>query len=178
MSREKAGAYHEAEKRLQENIIDNEKKRLEKVQEHFFENKEKLHSKKKFDIFSLRHQLEIGRTLLSLKNELKEAFSEGEISQREYTDSLETLENEKTQKEEKENTPTMTDFPLPFSDSKLAQYFEEKTLGENIGADIVGFLYGFAIQGSTILIILLWRILTDTLLLPKDIIDTINNSQK
>jgi hypothetical protein len=58
---------------------------------------------------------------------------------------------------------------LPFSQNALARFFEKQPLWENIWSDIAWFLYGFVVQGSAILVIIAWKILTDFLFLPRDI---------
>lgn len=130
MSREKAGAYHEAQKRIQENIKDEEKKRLDDIQEHFEKTKDTLHTKNKFDIFSLRHRITIGQSLSSLRSELQQALSQGEISQEQYSESMQTLEiqNEEREKQAQKENALFTPEEIPFGKSKIAQKLENQVI--------------------------------------------------
>ncbi len=180
MVREKAGAYHEAQKRIQETIKDEERSRLEDIQEHFDKKKETLYTKNKFDIFWLRNRITIGQSLSLLQQELQKALSQWEISQEEYNETIQTLEIQEQQKEKEKKEPASVIVPdeIPFGKTKIAKKLENQVIWENIWADIVWFLYGFVVQGSAILVILAWNILLDAIMLPKDMWDTFHNSQK
>lgn len=70
------------------------------------------------------------------------------------------------------HVPVHTD-ALPFSQNDFARMLEGAKLGENIFVDIAGVFYGFFVQGSAILVILAWKIFTDLLFLPRDILNEI-----
>jgi len=157
---ENPGAYNEArnhnrEKKEQENLI------VEKYKEDFIENREKLRKKKKLDISELKRRIETGQSLESLKSAIREAIREWGLEwslARETLDVIEKYEN--TEKDKK----------LPLQNNKITQFFEEAHLWDNVIVDIGGFLYGFVVQGSAILIIIAWKILTDSIFLPRDIL--------
>ncbi len=172
---ENPGAYNESRNRLREEK-EREKKALENITERFEKEKNLMRTEKKFDMFELRHRIETGRSLLTLQNEINNALKEGIIS-REAFDTLQEkiVLAEKIEKivdkDEQENFFKNED--LPFGKTELAKFFDNKKIWENILVDFAGFFYGFLIQGSAILVILLWKIFLDIIFLPRDIYNEI-----
>lgn len=166
---ENPGAYDEARKRIRESK-ESETVVIEKKKEDFEKSKEKLYSKKKLDIFELRRRIETGQSLNTLKSDIKEALSTGQISIESYSDVIGMLDREQKKSEEPHPEPEyVIDMDgIPLAQSPLTQYFERQKLGDNIFVDMAGFTYGVA-QGSLFLIYLAGRIVLDTLLLPRDI---------
>jgi hypothetical protein len=167
MSHENPSAYREAQNRIRD-MAEREKIIIEDRTETFEKWKEKIKKGKKLDRFELRRRIETGHSLNLLKQEIREAFEAGSISVDTYRRSLQEMKELNDDWEQ-----NIFDIQyLPFSQSTLAQYFENKKIGESIFTDIGWFLYGFWIQGTTIIVILLWKILVDTIFLPKDIYKT------
>lgn len=162
---ENPGAYNEARNRIREQK-EKEKVIVEAVQENFEKSKEKVTKRKTLDIFELKHRIETGHSLDSLKIDIQEAFREGDISAETYEQALSDISQ---QKESRESLPSIDPDSLPFAQNKLAKWLESQPLGQDIRADIGWFLYGFFIQWSAILIIIAWKILMDFLRLPVDI---------
>ena len=135
--------------------------------EDFEKTKTLLRKKKTLDVWELRRRIETGNSLDSLKSEIRNAFSEGTISQDTYDRVIASIE--KWEQKWVEVVGIIDPNTLPFSQNKIAQYLENQPLGNNIWADIVWLLYGFFVQGGAILVIIAWKILTDFLFLPRDI---------
>ena len=162
---ENPGAYNEARDRIREQK-EKEKVIAESVVEHFEKSKEKLHKKKWLDIYELKRKIETGHSLDSLKSDIREALKDGDISIETYNQALSDI-SERDDREKK--LPEINPDTLPFSQNEFAQWLEKQPLGANIWADMAGFLYGFFVQGSTILVIIAWNILMDLLKLPRDV---------
>ena len=162
---ENPGAYNEARNRIREQK-EKEKVIAESVVEHFEKSKEKLHKKKWLDIYELKRKIETGHSLDSLKSDIREALKDGDISIETYNQALSDI-SERDDREKK--LPEINPDTLPFSQNEFAQWLEKQPLGANIWADMAGFLYGFFVQGSTILVIIAWNILMDLLKLPRDV---------
>ncbi len=162
-------AFDEARKRIRESK-ENEVIVIEKKKEDFEKWKEKIHSKKKLDVFELRRRIETGQSLNSLKSDIKSALESGQISIDTYDDALKMLDKREGESRFDSIIPeyTLPPWTFPLSDTKLAHYFDQQKIGDNPLIDIAGFAYGFA-QGSVFLVFLLGRIILDTLLLPLDI---------
>ncbi len=140
---------------------------LEK-QENFEKGKEKVRKKKTLDVFELKHRIETGRSLSSLKGDIENALHEGTISFEIYQKTLRSIEGgEKEETGEISHEIDLT--KIPFSGNALAQYLENKKIGENPLVDILGVMYGFFVQGSALMVILIWNMLLDLLKLPRDI---------
>ena len=161
---ENPGAYGEARDRIREKK-ERETIVLEVKTEEFEKTKEKMRKRKWLDVHGLRQKIETGNSLDSLKSDIRAALSEGTISRDTYDSVIASLDRQSDTPEIWAIDPAR----LPFSQNRLAKYLENQPLGENIWSDMVWFVYGFAIQGSAILIIIAWKILTDFLLLPRDI---------
>lgn len=136
---------------------------------------------KRFDIFELRQKIETTKNLSILRNEVQNALKEGIIS-RETFDKLQDNIDKIDRNIDKNvanidrnlsNNDNISPLDLPFGDTEIAKFFENKKIGENIFVDIAGFSYGFFVQGSAILVILLWKIFLDILFLPRDIYNEI-----
>ena len=162
---ENPGAYNEARNRIREQK-EKEKVIAESVVEHFEKSKEKLHKKKWLDIYELKRKIETGHSLDSLKSDIREALKDGDISIETYNQALSDI-SERDDREKK--LPEINPDTLPFSQNEFAQWLEKQPLGANIWADMAGFLYGFFVQGSTILVIIAWNILMDLIKLPRDV---------
>ena len=169
MSLENPGAYDEARKRIREKK-ENDENILEIKKEGFEKEKTILRKKKHLDVFELKRRIETGQSLDSLKKDIFDALKEGNISFETYEKTLRNLAEE--EKSTDKAPQTYDDVALPFDSNRLAKYLEGKAWGENPLIDILGLMYGFFIQGSAILVILLWRLLMDLLMLPKDLIDS------
>ena len=161
---ENPGAYSEARDRIREKK-ERETVVLEVKTDEFEKTKEKMRKRKWLDVHGLRQKIETGNSLDSLKSDIRAALSEGTISRDTYDSVIASLDRQSDAPEIWAIDPAR----LPFSQNNLAKYLENQPLGDNIWADMVWFVYGFAIQGSAILIIIAWKILTDFLLLPRDI---------
>ena len=161
---ENPGAYSEARDRIREKK-ERETVVLEVKTDEFEKTKEKMRKRKWLDVHGLRQKIETGNSLDSLKSDIRAALSEGTISRDTYDSVIASLDRQSDVPEIWAIDPAR----LPFSQNNLAKYLENQPLGDNIWADMVWFVYGFAIQGSAILIIIAWKILTDFLLLPRDI---------
>ncbi|MBC7503753.1 hypothetical protein H7169_02180 [Candidatus Gracilibacteria bacterium] len=166
MPNENPGAYNEARDRIREKK-EKEVVIIESKKEEFEKTKEKMRKKKGLDVHGLRQKIETGHSLDSLKSDIRMALSEGTISRDTYDSVIASIDGGR--KEGLYNTGTIDPEKLPFSQNKFAKYLENQPLGENIGSDMVGFLYGLIVQGSAILIIIAWRIFIDFLFLPRDI---------
>ncbi len=75
MSNENPGAYNEARNRIREKQ-EQERVIVEKKKEDFEVGKEKVYRKKKLDVFELKHHIETGRSLESLKNDVRSALDQ------------------------------------------------------------------------------------------------------
>ena len=161
---ENPGAYSEARDRIREKK-ERETVVLEVKTEEFEKTKEKMRKRKWLDVHGLRQKIETGNSLDSLKSDIRAALSEGTISRDTYDSVIASLDRQSDAPEIWSIDPAR----LPFSQNKFAKYLENQPLGENIWSDMVWFLYGIIVQGSAILIIIAWKILTDFLILPRDI---------
>lgn len=172
---ENPGAYNEARNRLREEK-EREKRQLESITERFEKEKQLTRTQKKFDIFELRQKIETGNSLNSLRRDIDLAFKEGLIS-REAVNILENrieqvIKNPEkiAEKKEKERTEWLiVAEDLPFGQSEITKFFENKKIWENFLVDFAGFSYGFFVQWSAILVILLYKIFLDVIFLPRDI---------
>lgn len=176
MSRENPGAYYESRNRLQEKEKTTREQR-EAVEEFFAKKRTLSKIENRFDIFELRRKIETGHSLESLRNEIGQALKEERISQEDFDSLKQSIDTLLYNKEQKEHIPVNTD-TIPLSDNAFAQKLESSPLGEDLKRDITGFAYGFFVQWSAILVILLWKIIYDFLMLPRDIIDFVKNNPK
>lgn len=164
MPNENPWVYSEArdrirEKKEQETVI------IEVKKEEFEKWKEKLRKRKWLDVHGLRQKIETGHSLNSLKSDIRSALSEGMISRDTYESMMDAIWDG-----EKNSIDTRIDPSLfPLSQNRLAIYLENQKLWENPWVDIAWFLYWLVVQGSAFLIIIAWKILTDIVLLPRDI---------
>ena len=164
---ENPGAYDEARNRIREKQ-EQEKVIVEKKKEEFEMSKEKVYTKKKLDVFELKRRIETGHSLSLLKDDIKQALDQGDISIDTYHKALDAMQQEKDQEKIDRDVYSIDPDTLPLSQNALARYLEKQKLGENILVDIAGFAYGFT-QGSVFLLFLLGRMVLDFLLLPRDI---------
>lgn len=164
---ENPGAYNEARNRIREKQ-EQEKVVVEKKKDEFEISKEKVYTKKKLDVFELKRRIETGRSLSLLKDDIKQALDQGDISIDTYQKALDAMQQEKIIEKIDLDEYIIDPNTLPLSQNALAQYLEKQKLGENIFVDMAGFAYGFA-QGSVFLLFLLGRMVLDFLLLPRDI---------
>jgi hypothetical protein len=166
---ENPGAYDEARKRIRENT-ERETIIVEEKKESFEKGKEKVRSRKKLDVFELKHRIETGHSLESLKNDIKKALDVGDISIATYKDALERIDiREKWEKKIEINPDYILDpSDYPLADFALTKYFESQKLGDNPLVDVVGFVYWVA-QGSVFLLWLAGRMVLDAILLPVDL---------
>jgi hypothetical protein len=163
MPNENPWSYSEARDRIREKK-ERETVVLEVKTEEFEKTKEKMRKKKWLDVHGLRQKIETGHSLDSLKSDIRAALSDGTISRDTYDSVIASLDRQPM-----EEIGIIDLDQLPFSQNRFAKYLENQPLGENIGVDMAGFLYGLIVQGSAILIIIAWKILTDLLFLPRDI---------
>ncbi|MDD2694125.1 MAG: hypothetical protein PHY14_04315 [Candidatus Gracilibacteria bacterium] len=164
---ENPGAYNEARNRIREKQ-EQEKMVVEKKKEEFEMSKEKVYTKKKLDVFELKRRIETGRSLSLLKEDMRQALEQGDISIDTYHKALDAIQEEQILEEKDLDQYFIPPDSLPLSQNALARYLEKQKLGENIFVDIAGFAYGFT-QGSVFLLFLLGRMVLDFLLLPRDI---------
>ncbi len=168
MSHENPGAYDEARKRIREKK-EMEVSVIEVKKEDFEKGKEKLRKRKWLDAFELKRHIETGKSLSGLKNDIENALKEWSISFETYEKTIRAL----TEKwDESDDTPGSIEFDttkLPFSANALAQYLEDKKWWENPLVDLLGVCYGFFVQWSALMVILIWNMLLDILKLPRDI---------
>ncbi len=163
-------AYSEARNRIREQ---QDKEKLKKeVLEDFVEKQEKLYIRNHFDVHELQRRIETGRSLTTLRSDIDAALKEGIIS-REAFDLMQDSIDSQVKKDWWNNELKDKDFiwDIPFSDNRVATFFEEYPIWKNILVDIAGFWYGFFVQGGAILTILIWRVLMDLLFLPRDSIE-------
>ncbi len=175
MPNENPGAYSEARDRIREKK-ERETVVLEVKTEEFEKTKEKMRKRKWLDVHWLRQKIETGQSLDSLKSDISRALSEGTISRDTYDSVIASLDD--GERWQDRDIGTIDPDQLPFSQNRFAKYLENQPLGEKIWSDMVWFLYGLIVQGSAILIIIAWKILTDLLFLPRDIyreIKTLNS---
>lgn len=165
MPNENPWAYNEARNRMREKDEQEKIIVLEK-REDFEKWKERVRRKKSLDVFELKRRIETGRSLATLKWDIENALREGTISFETYQKTIESLEKDKKLDS---LTVQFDEKKLPFSSNKLAQFLENKKFGEDPLVDILGVIYGFVVQGSALMVILLWNILVDLIKLPKDI---------
>jgi len=166
MSSENPWVYNEARDRIREKK-EKEVTLIEEKKEDFEKSKTILRKKKMLDVGELRRHIETGNSLEGLKSEIKNALTEGTISRDTYDQVIASIDQWLLDQEK--DIGTIDPNLLPFSQNQLAKYLEDQILGENIWADVVWLLYGFIVQGSAILVIIAWKILTDFLFLPRDI---------
>ncbi len=171
---ENPGAYNEARNRIRDKQ-ENEKEIIEEKIVNFEKSKERLRKWKKLDVFELKRRIETGKSLSSLKIDIEVALKEWSISFEMYQKTLRSLE-----KWEKPWSLQDDDFELnlskiPFQDTKLAQYFENQKFWDNQIADLLGIMYGFFVQGSALMVILIWNMILDLLKLPHDIYTELKN---
>ena len=165
MSNENPWVYNEARDRIREKK-EKEIILVETKKEDFEKSKSILRKKKTLDVGELKRHIETGRSLEGLKLDIKNALNEWIISRDTYDQVIASIDwglNKRW------DSGIIDSNKLPFSQNKFAQYLENQPLGENIWADIAWFLYAFIVQGSAILVIIAWKILTDFLFLPRDI---------
>lgn len=167
MSGENPWAFSEANNRIREKV-EREKMIIEETKEDFEKNKERIRKKKGLDVFQLKRKIETGQSLDVLKDAIKLAFHEGTISKDAFEKTMKTLDGDF--KEKNSVYSPMPSGNIPFSQNEFARMLEEAKLWENILVDIAGIFYGFFVQGSAILVIIAWKILTDLLFLPRDIL--------
>lgn len=172
MSNENPWAYNEARNRIREKQ-EAEKIVIEKKKEDFEVGKEKVYKKKKLDVFELKHRIETGRSLGSLKDEIRWALESGDISVDTYQNALHAIDQKEDSLDHGRIQKPLPEFILdpsilPLQNMSITQYFENQKLGKNIFIDVGGFVYGIA-QGSVFLIYLAGKIILDFLLLPVDI---------
>ncbi len=167
MPNENPWVYNEARDRIREKK-EKEIIIIESKKEDFEKSKSILRKKKSLDVRELQRHIETGNSLEGLKSEIKNALNEWTISRDTYNKVIASINNEKEEKDV-QNNGIIDPNKLPFSQNKLAQFLENQPIGENIWTDFIWFLYGFFIQGSAILIIIAWKILIDSLYLPRDI---------
>lgn len=168
MSRENPWAYHEARNRLREQER-RERDQMEGVVEHFEKQRALSRVNRRLDIFELRRKIETGHSLDSLRKEISEALR-GEIISRDTFDVLQASLDATELHRHREAT-SWEGSDIPFGNTALAQIYEQSPLWNNFRTDIAGFSYGFFVQGGAIMIILLWRILYDFLMLPRDVLE-------
>lgn len=170
-------AYNESRNRLREKQ-EKEKERLEKITEEFDREKKINHINRRFDIFELKQKIETTNSLSSLRKEIQSALKEGLILPETFNQIERKInfieKNSETLKEKKEKHENgeLSDFydeDFPFDDTELAKKFATQKIWENLFIDIAGFSYGFFVQGSSIIIILIYKIIHDFLFLPRDI---------
>ena len=168
---ENPGAYNEARNRIREKK-EQEKVVAELVIEHFEKSKEKLKRKKWLDIFELKRKIETWHSLESLKSDIRDALNDGDISLEVYNQALSDISN---RDDREKKLPDIDPNTLPFSQTELARWLEKQPLWNNIGVDMIWFLYGFVVQGSAIFVIIAWKILIDFLRLPVDVYHELKN---
>lgn len=171
MPNENPGVYNETRDRIREKK-EKEITILETKKEDFETSKQILRKKKTLDVTELRRHIETGNSLDSLKSEIRNALTDGTISRDTYDQVIASIDNGQDSMDAVDISMIDPD-KIPFSQNKLAKYLENQPLWENIWADIVWFLYSFIIQGSALLVIIAWKILTDLLFLPRDIYNEI-----
>ncbi len=175
MPNENPWAYNETRKRSHEQW--EREQNIEEVKKEDFEKaKEHVRKKNTFDVFELKRKIETGNSLDTLKEGIKQALREGTISINTYQKTLDALNQDKTVLKWKARFKVDAK-KLPFSQNVFALYLEDTQIGENILVDIAGFFYGLVVQWSAILIILAWKILTDFLFLPRDILNEIQSQR-
>ncbi len=168
MSWENPWAFNEARNRINEKQ-DKEKEIVEEKIVNFEKSKERLRKWKKLDVFELKRRIETGKSLSTLKTDIEHALKEWSISFEIYQKTLRSLENWDKSPVLEENTIEIILSKLPFQDTKLAQYFENQKFWENQIVDLLGMMYGFFVQGSALMVILIWNMIVDLLKLPGDI---------
>lgn len=160
-------AYDEARNRIREKQ-EQEKVTVERKKAEYEIGREKVFTRKKLDVWDLRRKIETGHSLSLLKDEVRQALDEGSISLDTYNTVIEAMRASESMNPENIRDFLIDPNTLPLSQNRLAQYLEQKKIGENIFVDMAGFAYGFT-QGSVFLLFLLGKIILDFLLLPRDI---------
>lgn len=166
--KENPGAYQEAQNRLRE-----QKEREERLKEHIFENFEKqkeiLRTTSRFSMRELQRRIETMQSVETLSKDIENALKSGEISKDIFEKMRVKVENHEKIQEKKDVNDFFDEENLPFSDTDLAKFFENQRIGERPIVDLMGFFYGFFVQGGAIFVILLWKIFCDIIFLPRDI---------
>ncbi len=90
--------------------------------------KEKVYKKKKLDVFELKRKIETGQSLLSLKDDIRQALDQGDISFETYRKALDTIQNTETKEAPLDSLFFIDPSTLPLSQNQLAQYLEGKRL--------------------------------------------------
>lgn len=161
-------AYNEARNRIREKQ-DEEKNIIEEKIVNFEKSKERLRKWKTLDVFELKRRIETGNSLSSLKSDIENALKEWTISFEVYQKTLRTLEKTENNEWITEEQSELILSKLPFQNTAIVQFFENQKFGENTLIDLFGIMYGFFVQGSAIMVILIWNMILDLLKLPRDI---------
>lgn len=173
---ENPGAYNEARNRIREKQ-DNEKEIIEEKIVNFEKSKERLRKWKKLDVFELKRRIETGKSLSTLKIDIEAALREWSISFEMYQKTIRSLENwERSEDIKEEESFSLNLSKLPFQDTQLVQYFENQKFWDNQLIDLLGMMYGFFVQWSALMVILIWNMLMDLIKLPRDLYTEFQNS--
>lgn len=113
---ENPNIFRETNNKLKEQK-EKELAKYENLVENFEKEKNTMRSSKKFDIFELRQRIETNRSLITLQNDIQEAFKEGIISR----NQLSILEDRVRKKEDIIRDPELSHIPL--NRTELAKYF-------------------------------------------------------
>jgi hypothetical protein len=168
-------AYNEARNRIREKQ-DEEKNIIEEKIVNFEKSKERLRKWKTLDVFELKRRIETGNSLSSLKSDIENALKEWTISFEVYQKTLRTLEKTENNEWVSDEYDELILSKLPLQNTAIVQFFENQKFGENALIDLFGMMYGFFIQGSALMVILLWNMIVDLLKLPRDIYIEFQNS--
>ncbi|MBP9779740.1 hypothetical protein KBD33_03925 [Candidatus Gracilibacteria bacterium] len=165
---ENPGAYNEARNRIREKQ-DEEKNIIEEKIVNFEKSKERLRKGKTLDVFELKRRIETGNSLSSLKSDIENALKEGTISFEVYQKTLRTLEKTENNEGIIDEQSDLILSKLPLQNTAIVKFLENQKFGDNTLIDLFGMMYGFFVQGSAIMVILIWNMILDLLKLPRDI---------
>jgi hypothetical protein len=168
-------AYNEARNRIRDKQ-ENEKEIIAEKIVDFEKSKERLRKWKKLDVFELKRRIETGKSLGSLKTDIEAALKEWSISFETYQKTLRSLEQWEKPTVSLEQSDYELDLSkLPFQNTELAQYFENQKFWDNKIVDLLGLMYGFFVQWSALMVILIWNMILDLIKLPHDIYIEVKN---
>ncbi len=161
-------AYNEARNRIREKQ-DEEKNIIEEKIVNFEKSKERLRKWKTLDVFELKRRIETGNSLSSLKSDIENALKEWTISFEVYQKTLRTLEKTENNEWIIDEQSDLILSKLPLQNTAIVKFLENQKFGDNTLIDLFGMMYGFFVQGSAIMVILIWNMILDLLKLPRDI---------
>lgn len=125
----------------------------------------------RYNLLSLKEKIKTGSSLSELKDIVRAARASGELSDEDFRLAEKMIDKADRESifDEKINTSSIIRSKLPFSDTAFVKRLEDSRLGEDSIRDLLGFAYGFFVQGGFVLGYIAIKLVFDALLLPRDL---------